>query len=119
MPYKNCPECEFGVLRERTNRKTGEVFWACNKYPGCKFTAEFNEITDEQDEYINKLLEENKELKRKLSTKPEPVKASAAMADALLRDAVYDWHPDRNQDSDTLSRRTVVAKLNEIRSKLR
>ena len=33
----NCPRCA-GPLLERTNRRTGEVFLGCARYPACKGT---------------------------------------------------------------------------------
>lgn len=31
---ENCPRCGAGLV-ERTNRKTGEVFWGCSRFPKC------------------------------------------------------------------------------------
>lgn len=33
----SCPECGGGMLK-RANRKTGEPFWGCEKFPKCKGT---------------------------------------------------------------------------------
>lgn len=33
-----CPQCGKGELVKRTNGGTGNIFWACNKYPECKYT---------------------------------------------------------------------------------
>jgi DNA topoisomerase-1 len=32
-----CPECKDGQLIERHARKTGKVFYGCNRFPKCKF----------------------------------------------------------------------------------
>ncbi len=32
-----CPKCEATMLR-RTNRSTGQAFWGCPKFPGCRAT---------------------------------------------------------------------------------
>jgi len=38
---RKCPECEKkgrnGEIVERKNKSTGDVFYACNKFPTCKF----------------------------------------------------------------------------------
>lgn len=34
----NCPTCGRGELVKRTNNGNGNVFWACNRYPECKYT---------------------------------------------------------------------------------
>jgi DNA topoisomerase-1 len=37
-----CPECA-GTLVVKTNRKTGERFLACDRYPVCRYTRELTE----------------------------------------------------------------------------
>jgi ssDNA-binding Zn-finger/Zn-ribbon topoisomerase 1 len=32
-----CPECG-GPMTSRANRRTGQRFWGCNKFPACKGT---------------------------------------------------------------------------------
>ena len=35
----HCPDCKDGQLVERRVRKTGKIFWGCNKFPKCKFAS--------------------------------------------------------------------------------
>ena len=32
-----CPQCQRGGLVERRNKKTGQSFCGCSRYPDCKF----------------------------------------------------------------------------------
>lgn len=32
-----CPDCG-GPMRSRTNQKTGQKFWGCQRYPDCRGT---------------------------------------------------------------------------------
>jgi ssDNA-binding Zn-finger/Zn-ribbon topoisomerase 1 len=34
-----CPQCHVGSLAERTNKKTGQIFYGCDRYPTCKFAV--------------------------------------------------------------------------------
>ncbi len=47
-PHPNpnpCPECEAGSIVERQG-KTGKPFWACNRFPRCRFTSPFRPIPE-------------------------------------------------------------------------
>ena len=33
----SCPECEIGSMVKRTNKSTGENFYACNQFPRCRY----------------------------------------------------------------------------------
>jgi ssDNA-binding Zn-finger/Zn-ribbon topoisomerase 1 len=45
----DCPECGTGKLVRRENRKTGEKFLGCTKYPICKYTQ--REEKSDAEEY--------------------------------------------------------------------
>lgn len=34
-----CPKCCSGIIKEKTNRKTGERFYGCENFPKCKYTS--------------------------------------------------------------------------------
>jgi ssDNA-binding Zn-finger/Zn-ribbon topoisomerase 1 len=34
-----CPQCQRGDLVERRNKKTGQPFYGCSRYPDCKFAV--------------------------------------------------------------------------------
>ena len=34
-----CPQCHFGSLVERRNKKTGQSFYGCDRWPECKFAV--------------------------------------------------------------------------------
>ena len=33
---EECDVCEDGIMLEKTNSKTGEIFFGCNNWPYCK-----------------------------------------------------------------------------------
>jgi ssDNA-binding Zn-finger/Zn-ribbon topoisomerase 1 len=35
----NCPQCKSGELVERRNKRTGQIFYGCDRYPACKFAV--------------------------------------------------------------------------------
>jgi ssDNA-binding Zn-finger/Zn-ribbon topoisomerase 1 len=39
MMDRICPQCKRGDLVERLNKKTGQSFYGCNRYPDCKFAV--------------------------------------------------------------------------------
>ena len=41
--FYDCPKCPTGKLVRRTNKKTGETFLGCNKYPSCSYTQKDEE----------------------------------------------------------------------------
>jgi hypothetical protein len=36
---RSCPECKLGNVVERRNKKTGQPFYGCSRYPECKFAV--------------------------------------------------------------------------------
>ena len=34
-----CPQCKRGSVVERLNKRTGQTFYGCNRYPNCKFAV--------------------------------------------------------------------------------
>jgi len=34
-----CPQCKSGELVERRNKKSGNLFYGCDRYPACKFAV--------------------------------------------------------------------------------
>lgn len=43
-PKKTCPWCGAKLrIRYNCNRRQYKAFWACTKYPKCKFTESFSE----------------------------------------------------------------------------
>jgi ssDNA-binding Zn-finger/Zn-ribbon topoisomerase 1 len=34
-----CPQCKHGDLIERRNKRTGQPFYGCSRYPECKFAV--------------------------------------------------------------------------------
>ena|SRR5215469_2470743 len=34
-----CPQCKRGEVVERRNKKTGQQFYGCTRYPDCKFAV--------------------------------------------------------------------------------
>lgn len=40
--FGTCPDCNTGKMRERTNSKTGDVFYGCSDYPNCHYTRPRN-----------------------------------------------------------------------------
>jgi hypothetical protein len=34
-----CPQCKRGDLVERRNKRTGQSFYGCSRYPDCKFAV--------------------------------------------------------------------------------
>lgn len=43
-----CPICG-SLMHERENRKSGELFWGCTKYPGCRGTREHDDVPGPDD----------------------------------------------------------------------
>jgi ssDNA-binding Zn-finger/Zn-ribbon topoisomerase 1 len=34
-----CPQCKRGDVVERLNKKTGQTFYGCSRYPDCRFAV--------------------------------------------------------------------------------
>ena len=34
-----CPQCKRGSVVERLNKRTGQTFYGCSRYPDCKFAV--------------------------------------------------------------------------------
>ncbi|MFX0094167.1 MAG: DNA topoisomerase [Candidatus Hodarchaeota archaeon] len=45
---KTCPSCGEGSVVERQNKKTGNSFLGCSRYPHCKWTQAISAIPDEK-----------------------------------------------------------------------
>lgn len=55
-----CPKCKDGQLIERRARKSGKVFYGCNKFPKCKF-ATWDKPTKQKCEKCGGLMVEKKD----------------------------------------------------------
>ena len=47
---QECPICERGILRRRTNAQTGEWFLGCSAFPTCRFTVDSADSVQEAAE---------------------------------------------------------------------
>lgn len=55
-----CPKCKEGQLIERRARRTGKVFYGCNKFPKCKF-ATWDKPTNDKCKKCGGLMVEKKD----------------------------------------------------------
>ena len=60
-----CKKCNAGNMVEKTNKSTGSVFWACDRWPDCNNTerVEPKETTDAEPKYPATVKEGYKEVR--------------------------------------------------------
>ncbi|NHJ01155.1 MAG: hypothetical protein EAX86_03390 [Candidatus Heimdallarchaeota archaeon] len=51
-----CPACGSGIVVERRNSKTGEIFYGCNRFPECKWTKSLNTSVPKEVTILNDIV---------------------------------------------------------------